>query len=104
MISTKNNVEHICITENKLSSIPKKEGQLIYTTDTFRTYWDISNTERRLLSDIVILDTDDERDSILAPLDKFYFIKETNDLWRYTVEDDWIKITDKNRVIDCGGP
>lgn len=104
MVPTGNNVTHIQVPQSELNSVAKVPGQLIYTTDTFRTYWDISSTERRLLSDIVLLSTDREREDILAPLDKFYFVEETNELWRYDTTDGWVQLTNKKRIIDCGGP
>ena len=104
MVSTGNNVTHIQVPQSELDSVTKAPGQLIYTTYTYRTYWDISSTERRLLSDVIILSTESEREDILAPLDKFYFVEDTNEFWRYDTNNGWVQLSNKKRVIDCGGP
>lgn len=104
MTSTGNQIKYICVPQSQVDSVPVIAGQLIYTTDTTNTYWDISSTERKRISDIIMLSTESARESILAPLDKFYFVEETNELWRYSATEDWVQLTNKRRVIDCGGP
>lgn len=105
MVSTEDRIKHIYVPQSQVDSVPISSGQLIYTTDTLSVYWDISSTERKVISDVVILATETERESILAPLDKFYFVEETNEFWKYSIQDDdWIQLTNKKRTIDCGGP
>lgn len=42
------------ITENQLNSLPINEGQLIFTTDTKKIFFDIDDTERIILySDVI---------------------------------------------------
>lgn len=71
----------------KLSQVPKVAGQLVYITDNPDTYFDVSENERIYLGQIIELETENDRTSILAPLQKFYFVKETNSLWKFS--DDW---------------
>ena len=65
------------------SQIPVTDGQFLIVTDTKQLMYDFGAT-RITLGDIVELDTEAERAALLAPLDKFYFIKDTKTLWRYT--------------------
>lgn len=63
---------------------PIKPGQYLICIDTGNVYYDTNENVRRQLTDIIDLDTDAQRLAIVAPLDKFYFVKGTRHLWRYT--------------------
>ena len=52
------------------------------TSDTKNVFYDLAG-ERIQLTDIIELDTEAQRQAILAPLNKFYFVKDTGILWRY---------------------
>lgn len=78
------------------AKVPEKDGQFIIVTDTRKLMYDDGNN-RITLGDVVELDTDAQRTEILAPLNKFYFIKETGVLWRYNTNA-WIKFIDNSNI------
>jgi len=65
-----------------VSIIPIKAGQFLMTTDTRSIFYDLEDS-RIQLTDILELDTEVERQALIAPVNKFYFIKDTGALWRY---------------------
>lgn len=77
--------------ESKLADLSIKNGQLIFISDTNQICLDFNN-KRTIYDQIVTLESENERTSILAPSDLFYFVKETGVLWRYT-SGDWIQLT-----------
>lgn len=72
--------------------IPIIPGRYLICTDTSDVYYDNKDRIRKRLSDIVDLNTDTERAAIIAPLDKFYYVKETAHLWRYQ-DSKWVDLT-----------
>ena len=75
-----------------LATIPVKAGQLIYCTDTLNLYHDTSVGSRNQISDYIFLNTEADRDMILAPVvGKFYFVKATRITYIHD-GDDWINI------------
>ncbi len=64
------------------TQLPISEGQFLMTSDTKNVFYDLAG-ERIQLTDIIELDTEAQRKAILAPLNKFYFVKDTGILWRY---------------------
>lgn len=78
---------------SKLSQLPVSDGNLIFTTDTHTVYLDM-NGSRIAYTDINVLPLESNRTSILAPVEGFYYIEETNILWRY--KEGWKKITPDN--------
>lgn len=78
---------------SKLADLPIVDGQIIFTNDTKKFYLDMKGT-RLEYSDIQVLSSDSDRTAILAPIEGFYFIDETNILWRY--KNAWIQITPSN--------
>lgn len=81
----------ISTVQSKLPSLDVKNGQLIFVQDTNRICLDLKN-KRTTYEQIVTLNTESERTSMLAPLDLFYFVKETSVLWRYT-NGEWVQLT-----------
>lgn len=69
------------------SIIPLSMGRFLIASDSKSIFYDLENS-RIQLTDIITLNTETERASILAPLDKFYFVKGSSTLWRY-VNDKW---------------
>lgn len=67
--------------------IPLKMGRFLIASDTRSIFYDLGD-KRIQLSDIITLDTEAQREAILAPLDKFYFVKASCTLWRY-VNGEW---------------
>ena len=80
-------------TDSKLPQLSVTDGNLIFTTDTKRMYLDI-NGMRLHYMDIQILSQESDRTSILAPIEGFYFVEETNVLWRY--KGGWKQVTPSN--------
>lgn len=81
-------------TSDKLSTIDVEVGNLIFCKDTRDIYLD-GQEGRTAYHQIMILPTDDMRTTLLRTLvSGFYFVLETNILWRL---DDltWIAITEK---------
>lgn len=63
---------------------PIRPGNYLICIDTGNVYYDTNENVRKPLMDIIDLDSDAQRLAIVAPLDKFYFVKGTHHLWRYT--------------------
>lgn len=76
--------------QSKLSSLPVRDGNLIFVTDTKVLYLDI-NGNRLPYVDIQILSQESDRTSILAPIEGFYYVEDTNVLWRY--KGSWKQVT-----------
>lgn len=74
------------------NTIPLKEGQFLMTTDTKNIFYDLSGN-RIQLTDILELNTESERQGLIAPVNKFYFVKGTGTLWRYN-NGTWLKWSD----------
>ena len=79
--------------QSKLSQLPISDGNLIFVTDTHTIYLDINGT-RLGYTDITVLSQETDRTSILAPVEGFYYVEETNILWRY--KEGWKKVTPDN--------
>lgn len=65
------------------TAIPIVPGRYLICTDSGDVYYDTADSVRKHLTDIIDLETEAERQAILAPLDKFYFVKETATFWRF---------------------
>lgn len=90
MQDTLNVLEVISTTDSKLNALGVRNGQLIFVKDTHRILLDINN-KRTSYDQIITINTESERSSLLAPVDGFYFVMDTVILWRYSGE--WIQIT-----------
>ena len=81
-------------TSPKLSSIAVENGNLIFCEDTRTVYLD-NGEDRVAYQQIMILSTDEQRQTMTALLvDGFYFVLETNILWRLE-NHVWIQVTEK---------
>ena len=67
-------------TKFQAQTAPVNDGQFIVATDSRELFYD-NGTLRIPLADIVFLNTEEERASILAPLPKFYFVIATGKLY-----------------------
>lgn len=82
----------ISTTASRLPSLPIVNGQLIFIKDKQKVMLDIGD-KRTAYNQIIILQTESERTSLLAPISElFYFVIETNILWTYQTEG-WVQIT-----------
>lgn len=91
----------IATSASRLSDLSIKDGQLVFVKDKQYIALDIDN-KRVFYNQIISLKTDEERQSILAPIKGlFYFVVSTAVLWTY--EDSWIQITTQpNEVVFIG--
>lgn len=91
----------IATSASRLSDLSIKDGQLVFVKDKQYIALDIDN-KRVFYNQIISLKTDEERQSILAPIKGlFYFVVSTAILWTY--EDSWIQITTQpNEVVFIG--
>ena len=79
--------------DSKLAQLPVRDGNLVFVTDTKRMYLDIKGNRLPYI-DIQILSEETNRTSILAPTEGFYYVEETNVLWRY--KGSWKQVTPNN--------
>lgn len=81
----------VATTASRLPDLSIKNGQLIFIKDKQKIALDL-NDKRIFYNQIVVLQTETERASLLAPISGlFYFVIENAVLWMY--EQQWIQIT-----------
>lgn len=81
----------VATTASRLPDLSIKNGQLIFVKDSQKVALDL-NDKRTFYNQIVVLQTDLERQSLLAPISGlFYFVIDAAVLWHY--EQSWIQIT-----------
>ena len=64
-----------------LSVIPLSMGRFLIASDSRSIFYDLKDS-RIQLTDIITLNTEAERRTVVSPFDKFYFVKESFTLWR----------------------
>lgn len=86
---------------SRLSDLTIKDAQLIFVKDKHKIALDL-NGKRTFYNDITVLDTESQRQDMLAPVNGcFYFVVGTAVLWFY--QDEWIQITTTpNQIIFIG--
>lgn len=77
--------------DNRLSDIEVKDGQIIFVSDTKKIYLDLHGI-RLSYSILDTLEKDEDRFGISNTSEGFYYIEETNTIWKYK-SDNWIQIT-----------
>lgn len=78
--------------QTKLSTLSKKDGQLIVVRDNASLHIDLDGN-RIYISDWIDVSTDEERLAMLTPLNnKYYYVVETNKIWRY-ISGQWVLVT-----------
>lgn len=86
---------------SKLPNLPIKDAQLIFVKDRQKIALD-SNGKRTFYSQITELESEAERQSLLAPITgHYYFVIETAVMWTYN--GDWIQLTYPPQDIVCIG-
>lgn len=68
--------------ESKLNDLGIENQQMIFVGDRNKICLDFNN-KRHVFEEIVDISTEEARKSIIAPVDSFYFVKDTCVLWRY---------------------
>lgn len=89
----------VCATVgSKLSDLAIKDGQLIFVSDKHRIALDY-NGKRSFYNQIIELETEQSRQSILAPISgMYYFVIDTAVFWTYQ-NSAWVQITTPPREI-----
>lgn len=77
--------------DSKLSTLPLEDGQLIFVYDKKKIILD-NHGVRTVYEQIQTIETEEQRNDLLAPIDSFYFVIETSILWRYS-NGHWNQIT-----------
>lgn len=81
--------------QTKLSTLSKKDGQLIVVRDNASLYIDLDGS-RIYISDWIDVSTDEERLAMISPLsNKYYYVIATNKIWRY-ISGSWVLISSIN--------
>lgn len=89
----------IATNASRLSDLSIKNGQLVFIKDKGRIAFDFDD-KRVFYNQIVELSTDNDRQSLLAPVNgTYYFVIDTAVLWYYN--DTWIQITSQPEEIIC---
>lgn len=79
---------------SKLDTVSIKPGQQIFCPDSMELFIDDSESERKQLHDIIVLPTEADRTSLLAPIpNKMYLILDSKILWIY-VNSIWFALND----------
>lgn len=81
----------VSTTSERLGQLPVDYGQLIFVKDKRELYFD-HQEGRTLYTQIIILETEEQRKGMFYPVTSFYFVKETGVIWRYE-EHKWVVIT-----------
>lgn len=91
----------LATTASKIDELPIVNGQFILIKDTNTIAVDM-NDKRTKYEQIITLASDSDRSSILAPVNGiFYFVVETNSLWKYDQE--WQMICSAQSLVPAGG-
>lgn len=77
-------------TDSKLKELGIVDGQIIFTSDTKTIYLDMKG-KRHSYSTIQVFATDAERLAVTAPVEGYYFVEDTNVMWRY--KNMWKQVT-----------
>lgn len=94
--TTKNIMSLIATKSSRIRNLPIKDGQLIFIQDLGRIAFDFKGT-RIFYNQIVELNTDEERLSLINPLSGYYFVIDEAVLWFY--KDEWIQITGRPQEV-----
>lgn len=91
----------LATTASKIDELPIVNGQFILIKDINTIAVDM-NDKRTKYEQIITLASDSDRSSILAPVNGvFYFVVETNSLWKY--DQGWKMICSAQSTIPTGG-
>lgn len=77
---TKPTMRFIATTSDKLTSITKRVGQLIFCLDTKVIYLDTSTKTRTSYNSIITLIDDAQRKALKNPLEGYYYVRTENAL------------------------
>lgn len=82
---------------SKLASLTKNDGQIVVARDSKSLYVDLEG-ERIEITDWIDIDTEESLLAILSPLiNKYYYTKDTNKIWRY-INSNWECLNNNPKV------
>lgn len=84
-------------TSARLSELPVEDGQIIFAPDMNTIGLDLSGN-RFYYQTIKTFETDEERLSTPFPVQGFYFVEETQVIWRWS--DKWTQMTASAAVVE----
>ena len=91
MTETRSILKAVSTVDSKLPTLPLEDGQLIFVYDKKKIILD-NHGVRTVYEQIQTIETEEQRNDLLAPIDSFYFVIETSILWRYS-NGHWNQIT-----------
>lgn len=93
-------IQFRAVTKSQLSgmTVDSSTDQIIFVTDALELWFDRTGVRSRI-SDVIYLQTEDSRTAISTPLDKMYFVLESQKLWYYT-ENHWVCLNDSGTDND----
>ena len=79
-----------------IASDPVQESgeRILFAEDSGDLFLERSGTRIRI-QDVIRIDTESEREAILAPLDKIYFVTESRKLWSY-ISGNWFLLNEES--------
>lgn len=83
MAKTKPIMRFIATTKDKVDTIRKIAGQLIFVTDDRTIYLDTNDNKRTIYQSIISVINESTREAIESPVEGFYYVREDNSLWSY---------------------
>lgn len=86
---------------SQLANLELQAGSVIYLIDTNKSYYDISNTTRIKISNIVYFQTEDDRIAETSPSSKnIYIVLENYSFYRYDNFTKWSLVSDSSEIED----
>ena len=82
-MATKPSMKFIATTKEKLNTIPINAGQLIFVVDDRAIYLDVNGTDRTVYQSIITVIDEETRLNITSPIEGFYYVLQTNNLYSY---------------------
>lgn len=91
-------MKFIATTKDKLDSIPIIAGSLIFVRDDRAIYLDVTDSQRTIYQSVITITSEEERRTMIAPIDGFYYVQKENTLWSY-FNSLWVEVIGKNPNI-----
>jgi len=91
-------MKFIATTRDKLDSIPIIAGSLIFVRDDRAIYLDVTDSQRTIYQSVITITSEEERRTMIAPIDGFYYVQNENTLWSY-FNSLWVEVIGKNPNI-----
>lgn len=85
--------DFLTTTQAELNTVAVQDGQLIFVQDSREIFLD-NNGERQQYGNFIFIPNEEHRINIPMPVEGFYFVNDTNILWRY-FKGAWTQITYK---------